>query len=316
MRESATWEQAGRRCDAMGNARRSADGADDAGARARTATAAAAAATTSATAATVNKASLWAILDVPPPKRPCAPAPSAAEGAKRRRLLLGDEHTPAPSQPHPWPSELSGCEPTTQEPWIAELRGTDQRGFTRHGPEQRGFTRHGPEQRGFDQHYLDQRGLDQHHFDPRVPDERSRSQLLGDTETPSASASVPAQKNVLQGVLKHCMIAKAWRAMHRDTSAQMPLQSETAGLDALPPDELSQPQTKRPPMEASEDGGAASPGQPKRRRRRKPRILGDTPIPRAQRVFINCKRCQARNHVRRLACATCGATKQEMRAPR
>lgn len=59
----------------------------------------------------------------------------------------------------------------------------------------------------------------------------------------------------------------------------------------------------------------ASSGIEKRKRRkpRKRRIIGVVPVPREQRVFVVCKRCNTKNHVRRLTCQSCSATKTEMR---
>ncbi len=51
--------------------------------------------------------------------------------------------------------------------------------------------------------------------------------------------------------------------------------------------------------------------KPKRssRRRRPP---GWKPMPRAERVYKNCAKCGARNHVRRLFCKGCYVSKAEM----
>lgn len=48
----------------------------------------------------------------------------------------------------------------------------------------------------------------------------------------------------------------------------------------------------------------------KRSRRRRP--PGWKPMPRAERVYKNCARCGARNHVRRLCCRVCYVSKAEM----
>lgn len=83
--------------------------------------------------------------------------------------------------------------------------------------------------------------------------------------------------------------------------------SDTFSIQPSSPPPLP-PQAVLPPvLVPTKSSGAAS----KKRTNRK-RPAGWTPTPRAERVYKTCAKCGKRNHVRRLCCNGCYATKSEM----
>lgn len=114
--------------------------------------------------------------------------------------------------------------------------------------------------------------------------------------------------DLLPAMTRGCWFEKAIDSIVAPTEApfvprpQLPLAPHTLAS-------LSPPSPPPPRRLHSTNRNASATRKTRRARRRPP---GWTPMPRAERVYKTCAKCGKKNHVRRLCCNGCYATKSEM----